>query len=116
MERKGRGDYGVSNYETLTVDELFSKLKSSEVDRGLSCMTTSSSDHHTLALVSGREARTNANAFQQLSLSCLVSMADEEFDVLSEDDLALQTRRFGRMLENRRSGRRSTGLCFKCGR
>jgi hypothetical protein len=30
-------------------------------------------------------------------LSCLVSMPDEEFDVLGEEDLALLSRRFERM-------------------
>ena len=104
-----------SNYETLTVDKLFSKLKSSEVDRGLRGKTTSPSDHHTLALVLGHEARTNAKTFPQLSLSCLVSVADEEFDVLSEDDLTLLTRRFERLTESQRNSRRNSGTCFGCG-
>ncbi|EFE88091.1 hypothetical protein, partial [Bifidobacterium breve] len=36
-----------ANYETLRVDELFSKLKSSEVDRKLNAKATSSTDPHT---------------------------------------------------------------------
>ena len=82
------------NYETLTLDELFSKVTSSEVDRGLRGKTESPSDHHTLTLVSGHGARTNANSSPQLSLSCLMSMADEEFEVLTEEDLTLLSRRF----------------------
>jgi hypothetical protein len=88
--------------ETLTVDELFSKLKSSEVD-------------HSLALVSG--SRTNANmSSRQFSLSCLVSVPDEEFDVLGEEDLTLLSRRFERMYTNRKNARRSSGMCYRCGK
>jgi hypothetical protein len=79
-------------YETLMVDELFSKLKSSEVDRGVCAKIENLTDPHSLALVSG--SRTNANmSSRQFSLSCLVSMPDEEFDVLGEEDLALLRRR-----------------------
>jgi hypothetical protein len=46
-------------YGTLTVDELFSKLKSSEVDRGVRAKIENPTDPHSLALVSG--SRTNAN-------------------------------------------------------
>ena len=40
-------------YETLTVDELFSKLKSSEVDRGLRAKIENPTDSHSLSLISG---------------------------------------------------------------
>jgi hypothetical protein len=70
------------------VDELFSKLKSSEVDRGVRAKIENPTDPHSLALISS--SRTNANmSTRQFSLSCLVSMPDEESDVLGEDDLAL---------------------------
>jgi hypothetical protein len=83
-------------YETLTVDEQFSKLKSSEVDRGVRAKIENPTDPHSLALVSG--SRTTANiSLRQFSLFCLVSMPDEEFDVLGEEDLALLSRRFERM-------------------
>ena len=45
-----------------------------------------------------------------------MSLPDEEFDVLSEEDLALLTRRFERLTENRRNSRRSSGTCFGCGK
>jgi hypothetical protein len=67
-------------YETLTVDELFYKLKSSEVDRGVRAKIENPTDPHSLALMSG--SRTNANmSSRQFSLSCLVSMPYEEFDI-----------------------------------
>jgi hypothetical protein len=46
-------------YETLTVDELFSRLKSFEVDRGVRAKIRNPTDPHSLALVSS--SRTNAN-------------------------------------------------------
>jgi hypothetical protein len=70
-------------YEILTVDELFSKLKSSEVDRGVCAKIENPTDPHSLALVSS--SRTNAHMLSRhFSLSCLVSMPDEKFDVLCE--------------------------------
>jgi hypothetical protein len=97
-------------YETLMVDELFSKLKSSEVDHGVHAKIENLTDPHSLALVSG--SRTNANmSSRQFSLSCLVSMPDEEFDVLGEEDLALLSRQFKRMYTNRKNAQRSSGMC-----
>jgi hypothetical protein len=102
-------------YETLTVDELFSKLKSSEVDRGVRAKIGNPTDPHSLALVLG--SRTNANMYlRHFSLSCLVSMPDEEFDVLGEEDLALLSRRFERMYTNQKNARRSSGMCYRCGK
>jgi hypothetical protein len=40
-------------YEILTVDELFSKLKLSEVDRGVRAKIENPTDPHSLALASG---------------------------------------------------------------
>jgi hypothetical protein len=102
-------------YETLTVDELFSKLKSSEVDRGVRAKIENPTDPYSLALVSG--SMTNANmSLRQFSLSCLVSMPDEEFDMLGEEDLALLSRWFERMYTNRKNARRSSGMCYRCGK
>jgi hypothetical protein len=86
-------------YETLKVDELFSKLKSSEVDHGVRAKIENPTDPHSLALVSG--SRTNANmSSRHFSLSCLVSIPDEEFDVLGEEDLVFLSRQFERMYTN----------------
>jgi hypothetical protein len=102
-------------YETLTVDEVFSKLKSSEVDRGVCAKIENPTDSHSLALVS--DLRTNANmSSRQFSLSCLVSMPDEEFDVLGEEDLALLSRWFERMYMNWKNARRSSSMCYRGGK
>jgi hypothetical protein len=43
-------------------------------------------------------------------------MLDEEFDVLGEDELALLTRWFERLHENRVNMRRNTRTCFQFGK
>jgi hypothetical protein len=43
-------------------------------------------------------------------------MPDEEFNMLGEDELALLTRRFERLHENRVNMRRNTRTCFQCGK
>jgi hypothetical protein len=43
-------------------------------------------------------------------------MPDEEFNVLGEDELALLTRRFERLHENRVNMTRNTRTCFQCGK
>jgi hypothetical protein len=102
-------------YEALMVDKLYSKLKLSEVDRGVRAKIENPTDPHSLALVSG--SWTNANmSLRQFSLSCLVSMPDEEFDVLGDEDLALLSRRFERMYTNRKNAQRSSGMCYRCGK
>jgi hypothetical protein len=45
-----------------------------------------------------------------------MSVLDEEFDVLGEDKLALLTRQFEGLHENRVDMRRNTRTCFQCGK
>jgi hypothetical protein len=105
------------NYDTLTVNGLFSKLKSAEVDRGVTAKIEGPIDSHSLALISGSKGKFNANpSTRMFSLSSLISMPDEEFNVLGEDELALLTKRFERLHENRVNMRRNTRTCFECGK
>jgi hypothetical protein len=104
-------------YDTLMVNELFSKLKSVEVDRGMTAKLEGPTDSHSLALVGGSKGNANTNpSTRMFSFSSLMSMPDEEFDVLGEDELALLTRRFERLHENRVNMRRNTRTCFQCGK
>jgi hypothetical protein len=104
-------------YDTLTVNELFSKLKSAEVDRGMTTKIEGPTDSHSLSLIGGSKGKTNANpSTRMFSWSSLMSMPDEEFDVLGEDELALLTRRFKKLHENRVNMRRNMRTCFKCGK
>jgi hypothetical protein len=45
-----------------------------------------------------------------------MSLPDEEFDVLGEDELVLLTRRFERPHENWVNTRGTTWTCFQCGK
>jgi hypothetical protein len=104
-------------YDTLTVNELFSKLKSAEVDRGMTAKIEGPTDSHSLTLISGSKGNSNANpSTRMFSLSTLMSLPDEEFNVLGEDELALLTTRFERMHENWVNSRRNSRTCFKCGK
>jgi hypothetical protein len=104
-------------YDTLTVNELFSKLKSAEVDRGMTAKLEGPTDSHSPALVGNSKGKANTNpSTRMFSLSSLMSTPDEEFDVLGEDELALLTRRFESLHENRVNMRRNTRTCFQCGK
>jgi hypothetical protein len=74
-------------------------------------------DSHDLALIGDLKGKSNANpSTRMFSLYSLMTMPHEEFDVLVEDELALLTRRFERMHENRVNMRRNTRTCFQCGK
>jgi hypothetical protein len=89
---------------------------SAEVDRGMTAKLEGPTDSHSLALVGGSKGKANTNPYTRMfSFSSLISMPDEEFDVLGEDDLALLTRRFERLHEDRVDMRRNTKTCFQCG-
>jgi hypothetical protein len=104
-------------YDTLTMNELFSKLKSAEVDWGMTVKVEGPIDFHSLALIGGSKGKSNANPSNRMfSLSSLMSLPDEEFDVLGEDKLALLTRQFERMHENWVNTWRNTRTCFQCGK
>jgi hypothetical protein len=102
-------------YDTLTVNELFSKIKSAEVDRGMAAKLEGATDSHSLAVIGCSKGKANTNpSTRMFSLSSLMSMPDEEFDVLGEDELVLLTRRFERSHENWVNMRRNMRTCFQC--
>jgi hypothetical protein len=70
-------------YDTLTVNELFLMLKLAEVDRGMTAKIEGPTDSHSLTLVGGSKRKANTNpSTRMFSLSSLMSMPDEEFNVL----------------------------------
>jgi hypothetical protein len=48
-------------YDTLTLNELFSKLKSAKVDRGMTAKLEGPTDSHSLALIGGSKGKANTN-------------------------------------------------------
>jgi hypothetical protein len=104
-------------YDTLMVNEKFSKLKSADVDRGMTAKLEGPIDSHSPSLVGGSKGKANTNpSIRMFSLSSLMSMPDEEFNVLGEDELALLTRRFKMLHENQVNMRRNTRTRFQCGK
>jgi hypothetical protein len=104
-------------YDTLMVNKLFSKLKWAKVDRGMTAKIEGPTDSHSLALIGGSKGKANTNpSTRMFYFSSLMSMPDEEFDMLGEDELALLTRRFERLHKNRGNMRRNTRTCFQCGK
>jgi hypothetical protein len=55
-------------YDTLTVNKLFSKLKSAEVDRGMTAKLEGLTNSHSLALVGGSKGKANTNPSTRSSL------------------------------------------------
>jgi len=106
------------NYETLTVKELFSKLKSTEIDYNTRAKIENRSSP-TMALVSGNGSSSSfTNPSQSLfALSSLMSVTEEQVEVLGDDELALVISRFSQFHNNRlnhRCGGSNHG-CFSCG-
>jgi hypothetical protein len=48
-------------YDTSIVNDLFSKLKSAEVDRGMTTKIEGPTDSHSIALIGGSKGKSKAN-------------------------------------------------------
>jgi hypothetical protein len=107
-----------ASYNTLTVDELFSKLKSTEIDYQTQAKLKNPSAS-TMALISGNGSSSLANPSQMsFALSSLVSITEEQLEALGDDELALIISRFSRFHNNRLNRWRGGGLkegCYGCG-
>ena len=87
--------------DTLTVDELFSKLKSSELDNQIQAKLRNPSAP-SMALVFGKASSSSiANTSPCFALSSLVSVTEEQLEVLGDDELALVISRFSWFHNNR---------------
>jgi hypothetical protein len=103
-----------TNYDTLTVDELFSKLKSAEIDYQTQAKTKNPSAS-TMALVLGNDSSSSANPSQMsFGLSSLVSVTKEQLEALGDDELTLVISWFSRFHNNRLNHRHGGGLKEGC--
>jgi hypothetical protein len=91
------------NYETLTVDKLFSKLKSTEIDHQIQAKIENPSAP-TMALVSRGGSASNSSP-AMFALSSLLSITEEQVESLRDEELALVASRFTRFNNNRMSQR-----------
>jgi hypothetical protein len=100
------------------VNELFSKLKSTEIDYHTQVKLKNPSAL-TMALVSGNGSSSLANpSHVSFALSSLVSVIEEQMESLGDDELALIISRFSRFHNNRLNRRRGGGPkegCYGCG-
>jgi len=107
-----------SNYDTIIVDELFSKLKSTEIDYQTQAKLKNPSAP-TMSLVLGNSSSSLANPSQMsFALSSLVSIIKEHLETLGDDELALIISQFSWFHNNRlnrhRGGDQNVG-CYNYG-
>src|SRR6266498_793080 len=103
-----------ANYETLTLEDLYSKLRSTEIDIKSRAKLDSPPTHHT-ALVSDTRSSSSNRSLGVFSLSSLLSVSEEQVDELGDEELGLITKRFVRFNDNHRF-RRKNNNCFECGK
>ena len=88
------------SYETLTVDELFSKLKASEAEKlsraKMEGNHADASASKSMALVGNSGANSNPS-LGGFCLSSLVFVIDEQLEVLGNEELALIIHKFQRL-------------------
>ena len=87
---------------TLTLDVLYSKLKTHELD----VFARKNNGNKSIALASQSSKSNGDNSSTSYALSSLSSLTDEQLEQLPEDDLALLSTRFTRALQNVRSRKR----------
>jgi hypothetical protein len=98
-----------SGYETLTVDKLFSNLKSTNIDYQTQAKLKNPSAL-TMALVSGNGLSSLANHSQMsFALSSLVSVIEEQLEAFGDDELVLVINRFLWFHNNRLNCQRGGG-------
>ena len=98
---------------TLTLDVLYSKLKTHELD-----VFARKNNSKSIALTSQSSKSHDDNSSTSYALSSLSSLTDEQQEHFPEDELALLSTRFTKALQNVRSRKRgNTGpqRCFECG-
>jgi hypothetical protein len=102
------------NYETLIVDELFSKFKSTEIDHQTQAKIENPGAPN-IALVSGGGSASNPSP-AMFALSSLFSIIEEQVESLGDEELALVASRFT-WFHNNRMSRRCGGSkdeCYNC--
>jgi hypothetical protein len=98
---------------TLTLDVLYSQLKTHELD-----VLTRKHSSKSIALTSQSSKSHDDNSSTSYALSSLSSLIDEQLEEFPKEDLALLSTRFSKALQNVRSRRRgNSGLprCYECG-
>jgi hypothetical protein len=103
-----------ADFATLDTEKLFSKLKSHELSR-------KGRTNHEASLTSARVGGHNANPTNTVSfalkfaLSSLATTSDEQYESITDDEIALLARKFHALHKFRKERRRASRGCFECG-
>jgi hypothetical protein len=110
-----------ANFTTLDTEKLFSKLKSHELSRkdrhnhdasltSKAFVTNTHVDGHVV-----NPSNTNDSSALEFVLSSLSAASDEQYESISDDEIALLTRKFHALHRFCKERRRSPRGCFECG-
>jgi hypothetical protein len=108
-----------TNFATLTIEKLFSKLKSHELfrkGRPNHDASFTSKALITSARVGGHDANPTNVVWSALefALSSLATASDEQYESIPHDEIVLLARKFRAMHKFRKERRRSPRGCFEC--
>jgi hypothetical protein len=110
-----------ADFATLDTEKVFSKLKSHELSRKgrpNHDVSLTSKDFVTSTRVGGRLANptnTTDSSALEFDLSSLCAASDEQYKSISDDEIALLTRKFRALHRFCKERRRSPRGCFECG-
>jgi hypothetical protein len=91
------------DFAILDTEKLYSKLKSHELS------------HKGCLNHDANPTNTTISYVLEFSLSYLAAASDEKYESISDDKIALLTRKFRAFLKFRKERRRSPRGCFECG-
>jgi hypothetical protein len=110
-----------ADFATLDTEKLFSKLKSHELSR--KCRPNHDASFSSKALITGARVgghvanptNTTGSSALEFALSSLCAASDEQYESISDDEIALLARKFRALHRFRKERRRSPRGCFECG-
>jgi hypothetical protein len=109
-----------ADFDTLDIENLFSKLKSHELSRKgrpNHDASLTSKALITSASVGGHDANptTTVSSTLEFVLSSFVVASDEQYESIPDDEIALLVRKFRALYKFPKERRRSPRGCFECG-
>jgi hypothetical protein len=108
-----------TNFATLDIEKIFSKLKSHELSRK-GCPNHDASLTSKALITSARVGGYDANptntvsSILEFALSSLATSSNEQYESILDDEIALLARKFCALHKFYRERRRSPRNCFKC--
>ena len=103
-----------SGYNELRVEELYSKLKTIEVDQQLRATLTGAGSKSLALSTTSSESGANPPGYS-ISFSALMYLTEEQLATFGDEDLCLVSSRFQRAYDNRMNKKRGEKPCYECG-